>query len=204
MGLEIVVNALFSNPALPTVPVLGFSDDFNRANSPTLGKTSKDQKQWMATGQIQVGITNNEAVFNSRTGRGGVFINAGTPNGVFKATFAGRGAAENPSIALRSNAAGTETLVLSVGLYAGNLHYALSSRTVAGGLALLSEKAGLDSAPGDVITVNLAGSSVKVSVNGVEIIAATDSLFAAQQHFGIYGDTASIGARWDNMSFAPA
>lgn len=36
-GLEIIIPTHFNNPALPTTPVYGFRDDFNRADSGSLG-----------------------------------------------------------------------------------------------------------------------------------------------------------------------
>lgn len=204
MGLEIVVNSLFTNANLLTVPVLGFSDNFNRANSASLGLTSKDQKQWMLTGQIKCSIDGNQAVVVSTTGRGGALVDAGSPNGTFRATFVSAGAAAGPGLALRSSITGRETLWLHAGMFAGNLHYALFTQSGTGGKTLLQEATSKNAAAGDVITAVLAGSSVKVSVNGAELISTTDPKFTAQTLFGIFGDGATVGARWDDISFTAA
>ena len=38
-GIDIILDTLFNNPNLPLDPVLGFFDDFNRADGP-IGVTS--------------------------------------------------------------------------------------------------------------------------------------------------------------------
>jgi len=197
--MDIVLNTTFNNPALPAVPVYGFADDFNRADAGTLGSTSAEAKPWTIYGTGAAwSITANQAGLTALTGSSAVaYVDAQKTDGILRATLAAVGAGKATGLAFRGSDLTNQFYLSRESSTA--LKWSLFKR-VAGTVTNLGNS-GVLIAAGDQLAVTLAGSNISVSINGVQAIAATDAAHAANKLHGLFGSSAELAAKWDNISF---
>lgn len=210
-GLEIVLNTTFNNPLLPTVPVYGFSDNFNRADNATgLGVTSGEAKAWQriyGSNAFGAKLVGNKAVPDDISGVanawGAEVVDAKASDGTLRATLVSPGS-RSGGLIFRATS-NVDFLTLMMRSTASNSSLVLSkkvnntSTTVA-----ISSVQGLATA-GAVFEVVLSGSSVTVKKDGVVVIptqAITEQ--AANTKHGLYLTQTSLDMAWDDVSFTPA
>lgn len=200
--MDIVLNTTFLNALLPTVPIFGFSDNFNRADAATLGLTSGESKAWLAEGTTPVwSIVGNRAGMTASGGASSMAtVDAATADGVLQATLAVSGTAKTTGLAFRVQD-------YLNGYYlsrenASSLKYTLYRRVASTATAVsVSSKLIAD---GDVVRVELSGSSIIVKVNDVQIITATDTQWNTKTRHGFFGSSSELTAKWDDISFTAA
>lgn len=199
-----ILDTNFTVAGLPDAPVYGFSDNFNRPNSNSVGVTSgegRPSKVLTAGSTVTAGIENN-TLYASRSGvaaHGLVIWDAGLVDGILKAKLANAG--DNiGGLALRVGSNANTHLALNTRVGAGNNRYELSdvlngSRTNLGYSTVLATT-------GDIIEVELSGASVVVRINGSAQIRATTTMLTGTHH----GIETNIGTsiRWDDVSFREA
>lgn len=210
-GLEIILPTNFYNPLLPTVPVYGFKDTFNRAdNSTGLGYTSAEGKPWerlQGLNAFGAKLTGNKAVPYDISGNSAAWaaevVDAQTANGTLKATLVTPGSLAG-GLTFRA-ASNVDFLTLMMRSTSTNSSLVLAKK-VAGVTTTIATSAsqGLGVA-GAVIEVVLSGTSVTVKVNGTTAIATqTVTEQVANTKHGLYLTQVSLDMAWDDVSFTPA
>lgn len=199
-GIDIVLDTIFNNPALPRVPIYGFYDDFERPDGP-IGVTSREAKPWVKfqyPGSDIDAIIENGKLKSTGTTAWNVFAaDAKSPNGTFRAVLSNMDRAGGLRVALRVwNATNFLTInfissgAIRLGLIANG-----SPITIADSVAM----SGLENG---VLEVVMDGPSVSVMWNGIQVIApqaVTD--FAGYAHHGFMLRSESPSARVDEVSF---
>lgn len=204
--MDIVLDTRFNNPNLPTVQYPGFTDDFDRPVSATLGSTSGENRPWQVYEWPESGAAwgiaeGGTASAKNAGGPTAALVDALTPNG----TLTARIASVNP-------AARYGGLILrwqDIENYIAVAEQTSSNHR----LAIVSRKAGTpgevktnSTAPvlvsGDNIAVTLQGTDIRVALNGVEILTADVPDFAGSTKFGFYAHSGT-DSRWDSIKFTP-
>jgi hypothetical protein len=192
-GLNGLTRTTASTPYVTAVAPPGATvyayDDFNRANSSTMGSTPVGGLLWQnacnGTPATTYGVFANTAVLNGNTSGAGAeaFVDTGQANGTVRATIV------NPSgfPGLVFRASGTNNANGYV-FFKNGSSYTLSSRT-AGVLTPIASSTGVAPAGGDILEVVLNGSSIICKVNGAAVVSVTDTLYTGTRH-GIFNNSA--------------
>ncbi|MFE4078203.1 hypothetical protein [Paenarthrobacter sp. YIM B13468] len=202
-GLDIVLDTLFNNPALPVVPILGFSDNFNRADG-ALGYTSGENKPWTFSAypgtDVQAVISGNRMSWTGTTQYTVAHVDAGAANGTLKATLAVVDSAAGMRIAARVTNA-TNMILVRPDNTAGAEKLTLV-KMISGTQTTVATSGTLGSLTGSVIEVVLNGTSISVKRNGVQVISPqTVTELATNTKHGVFINTGSPSARMDDVSF---
>lgn len=202
----IVLNKSTTNPAIPKVPVRGFSDGFNRPNASTLG-TTPGGKPWEILGSAgnTWQIINNAAGGLTLSGVASYpVLDAQTSNGTYRVTLSEASlAAGGLSMRVKD---GSNMLRLAFRVSNGNNTLRLE-QFEDGVMTALATSAGpvLKAGTRYVIDVIFDGTLVSVKVDGVAQIApVTATKYAAETRFGFYGVPSDPGIRYDAVEFIPA
>lgn len=203
--MDIVLNTVFNNPNLPLVPVPGFSDTFNRATADTLGSTpggkpwilfdsGTTSSTWGTYGNGTAGMKTSSSAYHLAV------ANALTPNGSLVAKLGTYDAAQRrPGLVIRAK---DKDNFISIAPASSTVHEMRLAKRVAGVTTTLTG-GGPALVAGDTVTVVANGSTITLSVNGVQALTASiPELVDATMH-GMYAFTGAIGA-WDSVEFIPA
>lgn len=201
-GIDIVLNTIFNNPSLPTVPVYGFSDDFERANGP-VGVTSREAKPWIEHvypgSDVQAVIDGGKLKATGSTFWKVLAVDAKSPNGTFRAAMSNIDANGGLRVALRVTNA---TNFLYIRLVAGVIRL----ETLIGGTGtVIASSAPITEYTNGVFEVVLDGPLVSVKWNGAEVIppqTVTDMSGNTQHGFMLRSE--SPNTRVDSASFQVA
>lgn len=202
-GIDIVLNTIFNNPSLPTVPVYGFSDNFERPNGP-VGVTSREAKPW--TEHVYPGSDVQALVDGGKLKATGttfwkIFaVDAKSPNGTFRAAMSNIDANGGLRIALRVTNA---TNFLYVRFVAGGV---LRLESLIGGAAtVIASSAPITEFTNGVFEIVLDGPLVSVKWNGAEVIPPqTVTALSGNTQHGFMMRSESPNTRVESASFQVA
>jgi hypothetical protein len=184
----------------PDVPVVIAADDFNRADSSTLGTTPTGAKGWDQHGSASA-IVSNELSLASLAASTPIDIDAGTTDYAVEAKVAAIG-----------STASTMGGGILVRLVDSSNFWWLSTRIsgstiglrfwkqVSGSPTAVGTQTTLTLVPGDVIRVECLGTTLVGYVNGSEVARVTDAHAATGQKVGFFGHTQGLATRWDDFS----
>lgn len=199
---DIVLDTTFTAAGLPSVPVIGFSDNFNRADAATLGSTSGELKPWLLAGATSpMTLSGNRAVSPAAGTVGAEYVDAQTTDGTLTATQVVVGTRQVGLVARHNG--GSSMIRLSSRASSSDFHYQLQ-KVVSGVSTIIGTSATVTSQANDVIQLITVGDQVSVKVNGTLIIGPVTVADAALQtgtFFGFYIGAVGAGSSWDNISF---
>lgn len=187
-------NAVLTTPTIQTV----FSDSFNRADGP-LTSTAIGGLPYVTQGSGVASVVSNQAAITGSTTLTRLTVNAGTANGVYRATLAQYAGQHEGGLILRYQDASNE-LTIASRTSGTDFHYRLLKR-IAGAQTQVAVFAA-ESAPGDVFEITMTGTTIRVLVNGVEQFNGVVTELASATQFGWFTTgTGAAGARLDDISF---
>lgn len=183
-------------------PVNPIVDTFNRADGVLAGSTTSDgDAVWAASGGTTIGVVSNRAKATGGSGNSYAWIETSAPDGLIKATIAdvsGAPATQIAGILFRYQDDNNHwTLQLRSTSSIGD--YALIRRTT--GTAATIAASGVIPLDGDAIEIELAGNSIVVRVNGVQIINQSAASFATATKHGLYANNSDTVSAWDSWEF---
>lgn len=202
---DVLLGAASGNPLLKTPTVTVFADDFNRGNGTLVGQTTPiGGKVWQrytsGTGTKDFVISGNAAGGTGDNSRQLMGIDCATGDGILRVTYKGGGANSDIIIPFRIAATGPTSnyLMLTGATGKWTLRKTIAATTTTIGVTPVA------TAAGQAIEIRLAGSSIKVYVNGVLAGAYTETDLQAETRHGIGSIAASAGAPvvlFDDVSF---
>ncbi|PPG25960.1 hypothetical protein C5E10_17985 [Pseudoclavibacter sp. RFBG4] len=191
------------NPTNPNVPTVGFADNFNRSDGP-LGFTPVGLKPYIQLDAVPtspgvVRVVSNRAQATSVGGFVYQVLECYESNGTLTATAAVVGNRQG-GLAVRAKDA-NNLIRLALRLSAAGPTYTLQlvSTTVAQANLATSS---VTSNNGDTIAIVMDGPSIKVIVNGTEIMSASTPHFVNETKHGM--SFAQTDVAIDNLAFAAA
>lgn len=202
----IVLNKSTTNPAIPKVPVRGFTDDFNRPNASTLGSTPAG-KGWEILGSAgnTWQIIGNAAGGLSLSGVASYpVVDAQASDGIYRVTV-GEVSLAAGGLSLRVKD-GSNMLRLAFRVSNGNNTIRLEQFDD-GVMTPLATSPGpvLKAGMRHVIDVILDGTLISVKIDGVlQIAPVRVTKYATETKFGFYGVPNDAGIRYDAVEFIPA
>lgn len=181
----------------PIVPVLRWSDDFNRANVTPLGTTSVGSKAWVESSAWQV--IGNQAASTAASGVRYATVDDGLADGTLRAKLTAQGADHVGGIVFRYVDVNNQ-IVLAARVSASDFHYRIIKR-VAGTLTQVAVLPNL-SADGDELEVTMSGTTIMVKINGAIAWSGTITEHATATKHGLYhGSGSTNDQRMDDASF---
>lgn len=164
----------------PGAATILVADSFNRADATTLGTTETGAKVWTVPGGTSTTqIVSNQAKCTAVTpgsANGGAVVDAAVSDGTIKATLS---ILSTHGISYRRATATTATGYIA---WRNGSNYTISKQTGLNAFTALASSAGVTPAANDVLEVVLNGASMKLRVNGVEVISTTDSTYTGTFH----------------------
>lgn len=196
---------IYKLPGLPTRPLrkvqrLGFRDEFERIDSDTTLGSTIDGKAWVPLrGVWGIAGGNAKLVSNSASGTPAVVVDALTADGIFTAEWAVRDGGDV--------AGGLVIRVLDVNNHlflnsSGSGQLRLWKRVNGTATEIKTATTGGVIQSGSIVRVVLNGSSIKVYLNNVLVIDATDSTFIGATRHGLAINTGYV-SRIARATFAP-
>jgi hypothetical protein len=182
----------FSAVKTATLLVIYASDDFNRADSGTIGSTPVGSYAWTAMGvKLSGGPTwsiasNRVQAFNAGSTEGLLYIDAAHADGRVKVTHP---TASDMGAAFRIVDKDNFWMLWTGGSVAGTAYKLM--KMVAGTYTTVATGTGAGNQAGDVMEVVFSGSTITGYVNGVQVVTATDSFQSTATKVGIRASTAS-------------
>lgn len=198
----IVLNRNTTNPNIPTVPVPGFSDTFNRADG-AMGSTPGGNKLWVAdTGNWS--IKSNMAAYDASKSYSYLTADALTPNGTLTAKI-GTVQADTGSTAMGLTFRYTDANnFMRIYLRGGGANMAgITIRKDGVETPIFSVPGSVQAKAGSVVSVVGEGSKITVLIDGVVANTATTDLLTGNRH-GLCGVSVGPDCRFDSASFVPA
>ena len=202
-GIDIILDTLFNNQNLPLDPVLGFYDDFNRADGP-IGVTSNEGRAWnkltISAGDGAAVVSSNQAAAVGTTGVFGYTVDAGASSGTLSVVVSAVATDGNTRLLFRCQDY-DNTLMLTMLTSAGRMQL---FRKVAGVSTTLADVAvSSGQINGKLTEVILSGSSVSVKVDGAQVIGpvTVTELQGNTKHGFFFNASQSKSARFDNFRF---
>lgn len=201
--MDIVLNTVFNNSALPKVQFPGFSDNFNAADG-ALDYTPGG-KAWIKASGTGSGTpvwerVSGAAKLQSPSPNSIAVVDGLAADGVLTTTIGSIGI-NQAAIVLRYV---DRSNYIFLGMASSGTRYQL--RKLVGGSATNLANSTTTATNGDVVAITMAGSAISVEVNGVAVdslsVAVTD--FQASTKHGIYAASTDYGATFDGISFAAA
>lgn len=202
-GIDIILDTLFNNPNLPLDPVLGFFDDFNRADGP-IGVTSGEGRAWnkqtVSAGDGAAVVSGNQAAATGTSGAFAYTVDAGSANGTLSTTITTVATDGNTRLLFRCQDY-DNTLMLTMLTATGRMQLFRKVAAVSTTLADVPVSTGLIN--GKLLEIVLSGTSVSVKLDGATIIApvTVNELQANTKHGFFFNATQSKTARFDNFRF---
>lgn len=190
MALITVIPGTFTTPGLPSLGVLGFTDTFTRPDAASLGSTEGMPKRpwqvWTQSGTSAHGVIGNAgyAYRSDTNGHTVATADAMAADGALEVTQGAMGTAAQYGPVVRATDVNNYIRVVN----AQGAEYRLQ-KFVAGSLTLLGAATGVTPKPGDVVRIELAGASIKVFINGIQRITATEPHNQAATRHGFYNNT---------------
>lgn len=190
MALVTVIPGIFTTPGLPTLGVRGFVDTFTRPDATSLGSTEGMPKRpwqvWVTSGTPVQGVADNAGYIYRVEGASHTLATADAmaSDGVLEVTQGAMGTGAQYGPVVRATDANNYIRVVN----AQGAEYRLQ-KFVAGSLTLLGAATGVTPKPGDVVRIELAGTSITVFINGIQRITATDAHNVAATRHGFYNNT---------------
>lgn len=183
MGVHIkLLGTSFKNPKLETIPVFGFSDDFNRPNADTLGVTAEG-KTWEAQpSNTQKGIRSGQAYIARAAAPFGpsyAAADAGTPNGSME-------------VKLTAGDVNMTGMVLRAASITNHLRYVASAtayrleKVVDGATALVWTSTGVVPPTPTTLRAVLAGTTISLYADDALLTTLTVPDLAGNTRHGIY------------------
>ena len=179
-------------------PAVLFADDFNRADGVLTGQTTSiGGKVWSATGTGTPRIYSNTAGVDPTGSATRALLTNTVMDGTLKMTLATRSVDASEQIVFRRNDASNELMLSRQN--SGSQVWTLFKRVAGTATAVFASAVPITS--GDVVEVDMSGTTVTVRVNGSQIYSGTDAQFVlgASNNVGFCGT--SNGARFDNLEF---
>lgn len=200
--MDIVMNTSFANSLLPSAPMPGFLDNFDRAVAP-LGVTSRDGRPWQyfSNGEAPLWRTSSggTAVLISGAALNAAVVDALASNGTYKVTAASLGSNRRGGPALRFRDMDNHLFIWQP---APTDPIALYKR-VGGTSTRIGDSTTYVPSNGDVYTVELYGPNIIVKVNGTARIAAVETALQGETRHGLIGTSSALQMGWDDISFTP-
>jgi hypothetical protein len=169
----------------------GFLDMFDRADSATTLGTTDDGKTWVPLNSSTWGITSNAAYCPTPGSNGFAVVETGAANGILTATMSV--ASDFAGLCFRVFDASNMLLVQRFGSE-------VRIRKLAGGVgSTIATTSGQSWANGDVLSVELNGSSVIVMKNGIVMLSQAITDFQSNTNHGLYSPVNT--ARYSQASF---
>lgn len=199
------LNTLFNNPSLPVRTVLGFIDSFDRPEESPLSVTSGEAKPWvhsLATG-LTSGVDAWGRAYFRRVAGGAAqaVVEANTADGTLESSLSALAPSGLFGLAFRWSE--PQNYFNFAANMAGAGYYRLNK--VAGNVTTaLATSVGVKPAPGDRLSVVLAGSSIRCYVNDVQLFSVSDAHNVGATRHGLYNTDTTTTARWEQISFTPA
>lgn len=173
------------------------SDTFDRANSTTTLGTSSGGQVWTAhRGTWGINTNNGYCATNHASSVNFASVDAGFADGSVEVTIAVTGS-NQPGLCFRTTDS-NNTYLLEGGTGAATAKF---HKIVGGTVTTISNSgSNIQFVTGDVIRVDMSGSSYSFYRNGVQIFTGSDSTFTTQTRHGLYHVGATTGSRFDNFS----
>lgn len=201
--MEIVLDTVFSNPALPLTPRPGFVDMFGAADGPL--RYTTDLKPWVFTSSSANPMwvrSGGKAVLGPGSPSAAALVDGLASDGVLTQTIGNVGASHKGSLIFR-RVDGSNFLSLAWSHNGTNTGYYRLYKTVSGSLSQVAATTTVADS-GDVIEVTLSGTSVGVTVNGAAVAAGTVADFADATVFGMEQSATDATGSVDSMVFVAA
>jgi lysophospholipase L1-like esterase len=203
---DLIWTALGFPPIATTTVVIGSggtiaADDFNRADTTTLGSTPTGAKAWTNYGTVAPAIISNQLGVNSATSITAVAVDSSVTSYTVQATLAAitAGAANRQGgLAFRVQDA-TNFWWLSTRKDATTDGFDLY-KNVAGVTTRVTTTATGTVAAGAVLKVVVTPTSITAFVNGTQITSSTDTALSTATRAGFCFGAAGLGTRWDDFS----
>lgn len=201
----IVLNKSTTNPNIPVKALPGFFDNFNRPNSPSLGKTSREGREWKQFGTgATLQIVDNQASLQPGYSTGyGIYTAEGlASDGTYRAKYSNVTDARLLRMAFRMK---DDLNFYALGVGAGSLEL---RRYVNLEYAVLKTVT-IPSAAARTVSVVLNGPSIKVMVEGVTdpVIDLSDPTHVNATKYGfqaLYLAGTGAAVHIDEVEFSPA
>lgn len=196
---RIVLNRATTNPAIPVVPVLGFSDSFNRAdNASSLGVTA-DGKPW-TTIDGAWSIMSNAAKYNNQKSYGYALADALTPNGTLSATIKTVGLGRAGVVLRYVDDANFIRIYFSAsGAFTPYFQHC-ENGVVRNKFPATGTKPIVD---GSVVSVVADGPALSIKVDGVTVLSDTTPNLTGTRH-GLVGTSTGVDTTFDAVAFTAA
>lgn len=172
----------------------GASDNFNRADDASSLGTSSGGQVWSAEAGTW-GISSNQGYLPTPTTDARAVVETGLANCTIQVTLATIG--NRPGLAFRHIDSGNYLSVFRV----GGLGYQLFKRVAGSWTEMHTES--MSTANGDVLKLVLNGSSIEFWVNAVLKESLTESANSSGTEHGLYHESGSESARWEDFSVVP-
>lgn len=196
---RIVLNRATTNSAIPMVPVLGFSDSFNRAdNASSLGVTAGG-KPWVFVNGTW-GIVSNAAKYNNQNAFGYALTDASTPNGTLSATMKTIGSARAGVMLRYIDDANFIRVYFSANNVANPYFQHYENGTLRNKFPVAGTKAVMD---GSVVSVVADGPTLTIKVDGVTVLSDTTPNLTGTRH-GLVGTSTGVDTTFDAVAFTAA
>lgn len=175
------------------------SDDFNRADG-ALGSTPVGAKAWTPAGTgAAAAVVSNRLSFTALTsGAGYVFFDAGQANGRFVGKLGSISTGHIGGFVFRYIDTNNQIL-LSARVSGSDFHYRLQKR-VAGTVTVIQDLDVVSSA-GDIIRLDMTGTTLALFINGVQKWTGTVTELASATKFGCYMSGTDFGTTYDDVAF---
>ena len=172
--------ALADPAPLPDVELWG--DDFTTDGA--LGNTERGGKAWsvVGTGYTAARVGGKLKFTAASSSVGLALVDSGTPEGLYEGVVSTKGTNNQCGIAFRV-ASLTDHLVLSR-VSAGDSHYCLKKRV--GSTYTVIQNLTPSWADGDAWAITCAGTTITISINGVQAYTGTITEHATATKFGVY------------------
>lgn len=186
----------------PYVPPTIASDDFNRADGP-VGVTPLGGYTWTAYPSGDLALytvnTNRLVAGAGRSQPATLLINDAQADGTVSAVLFTVPVSGQSGVAFRAAADGSG---LTFWREPGGT-YRLSNRTAAGGITTVAGPSAAIGAAGDVVSVEMAGTSITCKVNGATLFTHTDNTFTTNTRHGLYMPAGGSGTIEDFSHVGP-
>lgn len=197
-------------PASPALPEpFTVVDTFERADTATsggnyLGTTERGAKTWNLIGSPTTAYIASGTAKLTSSARSGVGVDVGSTNGHVRATLGSFPAAGiiGQWVRCTDSTSGLIVCTNSDGTSSGTLGYTLLERTSTGVNVLASSA--VAPAIGDVIDIYMNGTTVKVRVNGTEILSTTSAPTMTGQIAGPYTNGGGNSGSWRDFFYSKA
>lgn len=203
MTLNLVIPGRFTTPGLPKLNPIGFVDSFSRGNGAGLGYTENPSQKWNVPTQeaapVAGGIINGSGYVQRLETAGPAFAYAEsfTADGTVKADLVGLATGWQREFGLLFRYLNDRNYWR---FYARDGAEYRISITAGGTTTVLWTSTGITPTPGDTLSVDLSGSSLKFYRNGSLLHSISDDRLSTATLHGWTGNQTTTEDRVDNYS----